>query len=73
MNNSEGEADAADFSADLASQELTLTEFCIRLSSTDRRVEMIGGFEASERAQGTVKATEAVFMERFQAFVTKPV
>jgi hypothetical protein len=52
---------------------MTLTEFCIRLSKVDRRVELIGGFEADEKRAGHVKDSEAAFAARFQAFVTKPV
>lgn len=53
--------------------ELTLDEFCIRLSNTDKRVELIGGFAYSERAAGTIKDTESAFKARFAAFATKPV
>lgn len=59
--------------ASLASQELTLTEFCTRLSITDRRVEMIGGFEYSERIAGRIKDTESGFAARYQVFINKPV
>lgn len=59
--------------ASLASQELTLTEYCIRLSRTDRRVEMIGGFNHSERVAGNVKDTEANFARRYDEFINKPV
>jgi hypothetical protein len=47
---------------------LTLDEFCARLSNTDKRVELIGGFHHSERAAGHAKDTEAAFQSRFVAF-----
>lgn len=55
-----------------SADELTLTEFCTRLSATDRRVELIGGFFAATKAQGVIKDTEAGFAARFEAFATKP-
>lgn len=56
-----------------AGEPLTLTEFCTRLSATERRVELIGAFEADERRAGRLKDTAEQFGERFQAFITKPV
>lgn len=53
--------------------EVTLEEFCIRLSVTDRRVELLAGFNAYETASGSVKDTEANFRARFDEFVNKPV
>ena len=57
----------------LAAQDVTLTEFCTRLSSSDRRVEMIAGFEHSEKAEGRIKDAESAFVSRYAAFVNKPV
>jgi hypothetical protein len=54
------------------SEEVTLEEFCIRLSKSDKRVEMIGGFNASETAAGHVKDTEASFRARYDQFCNKP-
>lgn len=54
-------------------QEVTLTEFCVRMSATDKRVELIGGFNASEARAGTVKDTESRYRARFTAFINKPV
>lgn len=51
---------------------LTLAEFCTRLSATDRRVEMIGAFEASEKAAGRTSDLEASFASRFVQFCGKP-
>jgi len=52
---------------------LTLDEFCARLSSTDGRVELIGGFHASELSDGVSKDMTDNFMKRFIAFTNKPV
>lgn len=53
--------------------EITIDEFCRRLSNTDKRVEMIGGFHADEKRAGRFKNTEARYRARFEAFVNKPV
>lgn len=54
-------------------QELTLLEFCQRLSSVDKRVELIGAFHYAETTAGTVKDLEAAFNSRFVVFLNKPV
>lgn len=51
---------------------LTLHEFCTRLSASDRRVELIGGFEHAERVAGRVKDTDANYGARFTAFINAP-
>lgn len=51
---------------------LTLNEFCIRLSAKDKRVELIGAFEFTERQAKRLKATEKEFSERYQAFLKQP-
>jgi hypothetical protein len=51
----------------------TLQEFCLLLSQTDRRVELISAFEASERQSGVVKDHPAAFQARFVAFSHRPV
>jgi len=53
-------------------EELTLAEFCSRLSSTDSRVELIGGFEHSERLAGRMKDTESEYAARYAAFLLQP-
>ena len=63
---------AAPAPAQAQSDELTLTEFCTRLSRTDRRVELIGGFHAVTSRAGVIKDTEAGFAARFEAFATQP-
>lgn len=48
--------------------KLTLQEFCMRLSKTCNRTELIGAFEYTERRAGRIKDEEAAFNERFQVF-----
>lgn len=50
---------------------LTLEEFCIRLSRTDKRVELIGAFNFVEKRAGRIKDTEAAFAERFDKFANQ--
>lgn len=57
---------------EVASEEVTLDEYCIRKSRTDKRVELIGAFHFDEKRQRHVKSTEAAFESRFEAFVNKP-
>lgn len=51
---------------------LTVAEACARISATDRRVEMIGAFHASEKAAGRSKDLESAYRERFAAFCNAP-
>lgn len=53
-------------------EELSLSEFCARLSSSDRRVELIGGFEHAERLAGRIKDTESAYAARYAAFLLQP-
>lgn len=59
--------------ADAASTAVTLDEYCMRLSQTDRRVELIGAFHSLEKRHRHMKDTEAAFSARFTDFVNKPV
>lgn len=59
-------------SATMAAEPITLDEFCMRLSQTDRRVELIGGFAHSERAAGHFKDLESEFQRRYVAFANQP-
>lgn len=52
--------------------ELTLQEFCTRLSATEPRVELISGFDYDERASGRLKDTEEAYAGRYQAFINRP-
>ena len=56
-----------------ADVSLSLTDFCIRLSETVRRPELIGAFEFTERQAGQTQGTEPEFRARFAAFSSKPV
>lgn len=51
---------------------LSLHEFCTRASATDRRVELIGGFEHAERVAGRLKDTESAYAKRLVAFANQP-
>lgn len=55
--------------------EMTLDEFCLRMSDrkVDGRIALIHGFAYSERKAGHVKDIEANFKQRFVAFANKPV
>lgn len=53
--------------------ELTINEFCIRRSATDRRVELLGAFAADERRAGHLKDTSDAYTRRLAAFTTRPI
>lgn len=53
--------------------DLTVEEFCTRLSASDRRVELINAFCFVERTAGHYKDAESNYQSRFQTFVNKPV
>jgi hypothetical protein len=55
------------------SEPTTLNEFCMMLSQSDRRIELISAFEASERVAGVVKDHVHAFRARFIAFANRPV
>lgn len=57
---------------EVAEYDLTLQEFCMRLSSIDKRVELIGGFEHSERVAGRAKDVESAYRQRYTAFINRP-
>ncbi|MNH05848.1 hypothetical protein D3C79_651970 [compost metagenome] len=54
------------------SEPLSLNEFCIRLSTMDKRDELIGGFEHSERVAGRMSDTAEKYAERYAAFLNQP-
>jgi len=56
-----------------ARAEVTLEEFCVRLSSKDRRVELLSAFHFDETRAGRFKDAESAYQARFEAFVNKPV
>ncbi len=53
--------------------EITLTEFCVRLSVTVRRPELISAFEFTQRAAGVLKAAPEAYQARFEEFMKSPV
>lgn len=52
--------------------ELSLDEFCTRLSGGGVGPELIGGFYASQKSSGNVKGLDAAFAAAFDAFVKQP-
>lgn len=52
--------------------DMTLVEFCTRLSKGKAGPELIGGFHAAQIAAGKVKASEAEFAAAFEQFRTQP-
>jgi len=51
---------------------LSLDEFCSRLSSSDKRVEMIGAFHHTEKAAGRNKDIESAYIARYSDFINQP-
>lgn len=58
---------------DPAAEQVTLDEFCVRLSQEDKRVELIGGFHSVEQKAQRFKDAESSYAARFKAFVNQPV
>lgn len=55
------------------SEQITIDEFCIRLSLREKNsVAMIGAFEFDEKRNGRFKDTEDAYSKRYAAFVNKP-
>lgn len=53
--------------------EVTLDEFCVRLSNTDKRVALISGFHYTEKVAGHLKDFEPNYKARYATFITQPV
>lgn len=53
--------------------ELSINDFCARLSETITKPELIGAFAHVERVAGRVKDTELAFRNRYDLFVNQPV
>lgn len=73
MSKTTAAADESVKAAVAQSPEITLTEFCIRLSETVRRPGLIAAFEHVEKRSGNVKGTAEAFQARFESFVKTPV
>ena len=56
-----------------AEPELSLDEFCARLSETVKSPELIGAFHYTERVAGSPRSTFEAFKARFEAFRVQPV
>jgi hypothetical protein len=59
--------------ATAAEPSLSLADFCIRLSESVSRPELIGAFAHVEQKDGKIKDTALNFRARFDAFINKPV
>jgi hypothetical protein len=56
-----------------AEHEITLTQFGIEFSKSERRVELMNAFIFMERQAGVIKDIKSAYLARFDAFVNKPV
>lgn len=52
--------------------DLTLDEFCRRLSAKKVGPELIGGFFHAQTAAGSLKASDAAFTAAFDTFANQP-
>ena len=52
---------------------LSLEEYCANRSSTDRRVELIGGFYHVEKVAGRLFDTPTNYDVRYESFRTSPI
>lgn len=57
-------------STDTPPAKVSLKRFCMDLSLTDKRVELIGGFHHTEKASGRLLDTPAAYAFRFADFAT---
>jgi hypothetical protein len=55
-----------------AEPNMSIAEFCARLSESDRRVELISAFYNDERSGGRNNDTFSNYSARFQGFINKP-
>lgn len=51
---------------------ITLQEFCTRISTTDKRVELIGAFYTTKLTAGVTSATQADFSVMLDEFANQP-
>jgi len=72
-NDANDSAQAPVTAASPAVEQVTLEEFCVRLSQSDKRVELIGAFHFVEKQAQHFKDFESNYAARFQLFVNKPV
>ena len=57
----------------VSAPELSINDFCARLSETITKPELIGAFAHVERVAGRVKDTELAYRARYDLFVNQPV
>lgn len=55
-----------------ATFDLTLNEYCLRLSSEKVGPEMIAGFQHDQLAKGAIKGSHTGFKAAFDKFVRQP-
>lgn len=55
-----------------APDAITLDEFCLITSRTDKRIELLSAFGFVERAAGRVKDSAEAYSSRFAAFANQP-
>lgn len=60
-------------SANAGVMKTSLQEFCIRLSQSVSRPELISAFEYTERAARRLSDTDEAYQARYAAFVNKPI
>jgi hypothetical protein len=53
--------------------EISLDEFCLSISRTDRRVELLAGFHLDERAHGRLRGAASVYRQRLAEYAARPV
>jgi len=59
--------------AKITAEKITVTEFCKRLSLTNKKVELIGGFHSwMQNTKKITRGTQAEFMNYFTDFCTMP-
>lgn len=63
---------AAEKTVSSTSFELSLDEFCTRLSGGSVGPELIGGFYQSQKSAGKVHGTDASFISDLDAFIKQP-
>lgn len=57
---------------DSSTPNVTLDNFCLSLSTRDRRVELIGAFHHSQKLSGQTFDTPANYQERYDDFANQP-
>lgn len=69
----EAPAEVAPAVAELKEFPQTLDEFCRRLSLTEPRYMLIGGFHHTEQAAGRLKDVPSAYTKRYSEYLTTPI